>query len=165
MRRAVIVLTVLLVALGAAGPGGTAAATPKVNFNDIETQVMCVSCNVPLNIAESPQAEQEREFLRGLVAQGLTRQEILDRMVAVYGQNVLAQPPGKGFDLVAWIVPIGAAVGLIALGLLLLPRWRRRRRDADAAAVGDGPGGDGGVPALDPEEERRLAEDMARSGA
>jgi cytochrome c-type biogenesis protein CcmH len=158
MRRCALVLVVCLTALAPAATA-LAAAKPKVNFNDIEQQVMCVSCNVPLNIAESPQASQERDFLRGLVAQGLTRKQILDRMVAVYGTNVLAQPPGDGFDLVAWIVPIGAAVVLIALGVLLLPRWRRRRREA-----GDGDD-EPPAPPLAPEDERRLAEDMARSGA
>jgi cytochrome c-type biogenesis protein CcmH/NrfF len=151
MRRAAALLAVLDCA---AAPGSAGAAS----FNDIEDEVMCVSCNVPLNIAESPQAEQEREELRGLVAKGLSKDEIKDELVRIYGPNVLAEPAGDGFDLFAWIVPIGAALGLVALGLVLLPRWRRTRPGDD------GDDDAGATPALDPSEQARVDADMARLG-
>lgn len=148
-------------ALLAAVAGLLLAAAPAsaASFNDIEDEVMCVSCNVPLNIAESPQAEQERDELRKLVAQGLSKQQIKDELVRIYGPNVLAEPKGDGFDLFAWIVPIGAALGLIALGLVLLPRWRRSR----AAAAADEDAGDDGPP-IDPADAARVDADMARLG-
>jgi cytochrome c-type biogenesis protein CcmH/NrfF len=130
-----------------------APAAAKESFNDLEDEVMCVSCNVALNIAESPQAEQERGVLRRLVGEGLSKQQIKDRMVDVYGPNVLAEPKGDGFDLFAWLVPIGAALALVALGLVLLPRWRDRDDD-------DGPP----APPLDPADAARVDADMARLG-
>lgn len=153
MRRPLIA-----VAAVAALVAGTPAPASAASFNDIEDEVMCVSCNVPLNIAESPQAEQEREELRKLVADGLSKQQIKDRLVDIYGPNVLAEPKGEGFDLFAWIVPIGAALGLGGLGLVLLPRWRRSRAAALAAEQDD----DG--PGLDPSETARVDADMARLG-
>ncbi|HEX6390524.1 MAG TPA: cytochrome c-type biogenesis protein CcmH [Solirubrobacteraceae bacterium] len=149
MRRAGAIALVLLLALAA-------PAAAKESFNDLEDELMCVNCNVALNIAEAPQAEQERALLRRLVDQGLSKQQIKDRMVEVYGPNVLAEPEGDGFDLFAWLVPIGAALALVALGLTLLPRWRRRHRDDDD----DGPAG----PPLDPADAARVDADMARLG-
>ena len=130
------------------------AAAYAASFNDIEDEVMCVTCNVTLNIAESAQADQERQELRSLVAQGLSKQQIKDRLVDIYGPNVLAEPKGNGFDLFAWLVPIGAALALIALGLFLLPRWRRTRKDDD----------DDDASPLDPSDAARVDADMARLG-
>jgi cytochrome c-type biogenesis protein CcmH/NrfF len=150
MRRLVVISVAALLLL--AGP-----AAAKQSFNDLEDEVMCVSCNVALNIAESPQAEQERGVLRKLVDRGLSKQQIKDRMVDIYGPNVLAEPKGDGFDLFAWLVPIGAALALVALGLLLLPRWRKRKGDDHD---GDGPA----APPLDPADAARVDADMARLG-
>jgi cytochrome c-type biogenesis protein CcmH len=149
MRRALALAAAALLLLAA-------PATAKQSFNDLEDEVMCVTCNVPLNIAESPQADQERDALRRLIDAGLTKQQIFDAMVEKYGANVLAEPKGGGFDIVAWLVPIGAALALAALGLLLLPRWRRRDRGDD----GDGPA----APPLDPADAARVDADMARLG-
>jgi cytochrome c-type biogenesis protein CcmH len=150
MKRAAAAAFVALLMLAA-------PAAAKESFNDLEDEVMCVTCNVPLNIAESPQADQERDALRTLIAQDLTKQQILDRMVDKYGANVLAEPKGEGFDVVAWLVPIGSALGLILLGALLLPRWRRRRG-------GDDDDDGTGSPPLDPADAARVDADMARLG-
>ncbi len=139
------------------------AAAPALateSFTDLEDELMCVSCNVALNVAESAQADQQREALRKLVDDGLTKQQIKDRMVDVYGPNVLAEPKGEGFSLFAWLVPIGAALGLVVLGLVLLPRWRERRRNAGEGGDDDDPS----APALDPADAARVDADMARLG-
>ena len=134
------------------------AAAPQASFNDVEDEVMCVTCNVPLNIAESPQADQERAQIRRLIAQGLSKEEVKDRLVDEYGDNVLALPEARGFDIAAYLVP--AALGALVLaGLaLLLRRWRRDTTPrAPVAAAPAGP--------LDPADERRLDEDLARYDA
>jgi cytochrome c-type biogenesis protein CcmH/NrfF len=141
----------LMLALVGAGP-------PQASFNDIEDEVMCVTCNVALNIAESPQAEQERGEIRDLVAQGLTKQQILDRLVAEFGDNVLAAPKAEGINVAAYAVPLAIGVLLLAGLALTLPRWRHR---APAAAFGAG-GAPGGAPSLSAADTSRLDEDLAR---
>jgi cytochrome c-type biogenesis protein CcmH/NrfF len=135
--------------------GPAVAATPRASLPDIEHEVMCVTCNVPLNVAESPQAYQEREFIRKLIAQGLTKQQIKDRLVAQYGPNVLALPQNKGFGLAAYLVPIAVGLGLVAILVLLLPRWRRRAARSAGAPAATGP-------SLSADDQRRLDEDLAR---
>ena len=72
---------------------------------DIEDEVMCPICGTMLELSEAPQAERERAFIRRLIAEGQSKDEIKDELVAEYGPEVLAVPDTEGFDLVAWILP------------------------------------------------------------
>jgi cytochrome c-type biogenesis protein CcmH len=149
MRAAVIAVLLML----ALAPGAL-AAQPKASFNDIEDEVMCDTCNVPLNVADSARADQERAVIRKLIAQGLTKQQIKDRLAAQYGPSILATPQDSGFSLAAWWVPVAVVLALLALVALVLPRWRRPP---------PGGGGDGGSsPELSAAEARRLDQDLAR---
>jgi cytochrome c-type biogenesis protein CcmH len=142
----VLALAALLLA-----PAGALAA--KASLVDIEDEVMCVTCNIPLNTAESPQAEDQRTYIRGLIAQGLDKEQVKAALVAEYGQDVLALPEDEGFGLTAYLVPIGLVVVLAGALVLLLPSWRRR----SPAGIGDGDGAN-----LSDEDARRLDEDLGR---
>jgi cytochrome c-type biogenesis protein CcmH len=148
-------VVVALLALMALAPAAALGAQPRASFNDVEDEVMCDTCNVPLNVAQSDRADQERKVIRDLIAQGLTKQQIKDELKARYGPNILATPQDSGFSLAVWWVPVAVVVALLALIAVLLPRWRRR----------PGAGG-GGAPPSAPElsagETRRLEEDLAR---
>jgi cytochrome c-type biogenesis protein CcmH len=152
MRAAVLALLLLL----ALSPGAL-AAEPKASFNDVEDEVMCDTCNVPLNIADSDRAEQERQIIRKLIAQGLTKDQIKDRLKAQYGPGILATPQDSGFSLAVWWVPVAVVVALLALIAALLPRWRRR-----GPPDGGGDGGRGPARELTASETRRLDQDLAR---
>jgi cytochrome c-type biogenesis protein CcmH/NrfF len=154
MRRLTLILG-LLATLALAGP--VAAATPQTTLNDVEDEVMCVSCGVPLNIADSPQADRERAFIADQVALGKSKAQIKEAMVQEYGNRVLAQPDSKGFNITNWLIPLAVVVVRVGGVALLLPRWRRKEISAEIA--GDDPAA---IPDLDPEERRRLDEDLAR---
>lgn len=150
MRAAVLAVMLML----ALAPGAL-AAQPKASFNDVEDEVMCDTCNVPLNVADSARADQERVVIRKLIAQGLTKQQIKDRLVATYGPNILATPQDSGFTLAVWWVPVAVVLALLGLIALLLPRWRRARAPTDAADEPDDP-------ELSATDARRLEQDLAR---
>ena len=152
MRATVVVLLALL----ALAPASALAAQPRASFNDVEDEVMCDTCNVPLNIAESDRADQERVAIRRLIARGLTKEQILAELERIYGPAILAKPQDSGFSLAVWWVPVAVVVGLVALLAALLPRWRRRGRES-----GDDPGRPG-PPALSTADARRLDDDLAR---
>ncbi|WP_445151627.1 cytochrome c-type biogenesis protein [Baekduia sp. Peel2402] len=149
MRRALLLMMAMLLALTAVA----GAATPKTSVTDIEDEVMCVACGVPLDIAESPQATQERQYIRSLVAQGKTKQEVKDQLVAEYGDRVLATPKDSGFGLAAYLVPIAIVLIAIIAGLFFVPKWRAKKG-------GDDPSDQG--PRLSDADSRRLEEDLAR---
>jgi cytochrome c-type biogenesis protein CcmH len=146
-----------LIALGAPGvaPAARAAGVvPRASLPTIERQAMCVTCKIPLNVAQSPQADRERAFIQGLIAQGATEAQIKRALVGQYGPAVLALPSTHGFDLAAYLVPLAAVLALLAALVVLLPRWRRRG-NAQAAQ-------DATPPALSSGDSARLDADLAR---
>ena len=151
--RAAILLLLALLTLGAPA---ALAATPRTSLNDVEDEVMCVSCGVPLNIAESPQADRERAEIQRLVDRGLTKQQVKDQLVAEYSRDVLAEPDNKGFGAAAYLVPIAAVLITLAAGALIVPKWRTRRNTATAQSNG------AALPSISPADARRLDDDLAR---
>jgi cytochrome c-type biogenesis protein CcmH len=142
-------LLAILLALALTAPA--TAAEPRASLPDIEDEVMCLECGTALNVSNSAVADQEREFIAGLIAQGKTKAEIKDALVAEYGPRVLAEPRDDGFQLTAWIVPVLAALAAIALVVLVARRWR-----------GGGPPQDmQGGPDLDADDARRLDAELA----
>ena len=128
--------------------GLTAAAEPQTTLPDVEDEVMCVECRTALNVSNAPVADQEREFIRDRIAEGMNKAEIKAALVEQYGPDVLAEPPSEGFDIAAWLVP-AALVALAALGIALMARrWRR----TDSTPAG---------PELDPADARRLDAELS----
>ena len=162
LQLVVIVVATSVIALGAtptlagAQEAGDAAGAqePRASLPDIEDEVMCPICGTALNLSESPQAERERAFIRRLIAEGQTKEQIKDALVVEYGEEVLAIPDTSGFDLTAWIVPgLGIGVAVVALGVGIA-RWRRSSRDAVLA--GSAPQG------LGTADKERLESDLAK---
>lgn len=148
MRRAAL-LCALAAALAAPAP----ALASGASLVDVEDEVMCTTCDVPLNVANSPQADRERAFIRTLIARGLDKPQIKAALVSQYGEDVLALPDSGGFGLTAYAIPFGL-LALLAGGLaLLLPSWRRR----SPAGIGDG-----AAAALSEGDARRLDDDLGR---
>ncbi|MEE8469843.1 MAG: cytochrome c-type biogenesis protein CcmH, partial [Dehalococcoidia bacterium] len=74
---------------------------------DIYRNLMCPLC--PGQTIEQSQSElsaQMRFVVREKLAQGETREEILQFFVERYGESVLAAPAKSGFSLIVWLTPI-----------------------------------------------------------
>jgi cytochrome c-type biogenesis protein CcmH len=151
VRRALVAIAMVLLANAAPA----LAATPRTELPDIEDEVMCPICGTLLELSQSPQAERERVYISGLIAEGRTKDEIKDELVAQYGDRVLALPGGTGFDLSAYLVP--AIAFLAAAVALAISVWRWRGRSSPP-----GDGGEGVPAALSGEEAERLDADLAR---
>lgn len=156
-RRLSAISAVLVLMVAALGPltRPVLAATPRASLSEIENEVMCVSCREPLAVAQSPQAYAERNFVRTLVAQGQTKGQIEQALVAQYGTAVLGRPPASGFNLTVYILPPALVVIGVIMLAVTLPRWRRRARAAATSPLAAGPG-------LGASDSRRLEEDLAR---
>ncbi len=151
VRRA----TAIVLAALAVAPALATAATPRASLSDIENDVMCVSCREPLALAQSPQAISERAYVQALIAQGETKSQILQALVAQYGPAVLGKPPATGFNLTVYLLPPAILLGGLGLLAVYLPRWRRRARALPLRAE----------PKPDIADARRLEEDLARYDA
>ena len=95
---------------------------------------MCVTCKIPLNVAQSPQADRERAFIQSLIDEGESESQIKRVLVSQYGPAVLGLPSAHGFGLAAYLVPLAALLALALALAILLPRWRRQARAQSAAA-------------------------------
>ena len=137
--------------MGAAGSGSTDTHT---SLPVIERQVMCVTCKIPLNVAQSQQADRERAFIQSLIDEGQTEAQIKRSLVAQYGPTVLALPAAHGFDLTVYLVPLAAFLALLTTLAVLLPRWRRRAREQAAGTVE--------TPRLSSADSARLDADLAK---
>jgi cytochrome c-type biogenesis protein CcmH len=148
--RKLVLLSVLALLMASA----SAAAAPRASLPQIERQVMCVTCKIPLNVAQSPQADRERAFIQSLIDRGEDEAAIKHALVGQYGPTVLALPSDHGFDAAAYLVPLAACLVLVAALIVLLPRWRRRAR-AQAEVVAS-------APAISSADSQRLDADLKR---
>jgi cytochrome c-type biogenesis protein CcmH len=149
--KALAVLVVAVAALAVSGPA--AASEQHPTLPELEGEVMCLVCGTTLDQSSSPFADRERTIIRQYIAQGDTKGEIEDKLVAQFGQQILAAPPKSGFNLLAWWLPIAGVVGgALVLGFLAW-RWSRGRREPPVAAAG--------AP-LEPALERQLDKELAR---
>jgi cytochrome c-type biogenesis protein CcmH len=109
-------------------PTVAAVVKPRTTLPVIERQVMCVTCKIPLNVAQSPQADRERAFIQSLIDDGRSEAQIKDALVGQYGRSALALPSDHGFDIAAYLVPLLAFLALVGALVVLLPKWRRHAR-------------------------------------
>ncbi len=155
MRVLLVALVAALAVCAAAAPAGASEKHPTED--ELEAMLVCPSCHVPLDESNSPIAQQMKAFIRKRIAQGATRSEIVDELVRPpnnLGDAILGVPSKHGFDLLAWVLPLGGiALGAVGVGAGAWT-WSRRR---------DGPGvAPAGGPRLDAATERRIDEELAR---
>ena len=126
------------------------ASEQHPSLTELEGEVMCPVCETTLDQSSSPAAQQIKRVIASRIAAGDTKAQIKDRLVAEYGNAILAAPPRKGFGLVAWWLPV---IGILAAAVVVgvgAWRWARAR---EPAPVG---------PPLDPALERRLDDELRR---
>ena len=122
MRTTVWMLLILLVS-GAAG-----AKDQEEEARALEGMLIAPCCwTQPVSKHYSGAADEIREGVRRMLAEGKSRQEILDFYVSKYGERILAMPPARGFNLMAYVLPgLFLVLGAWATRILLA-RWRRER--------------------------------------
>ena len=124
------VLLATLLSLAVA-PVAALGNCPKTSLADLEAEVMCPICGTTLALSTSPQAMREKAFILAQVRKCKSKAQIKSALVAQYGQQVLALPNKKGFNLAVWLVP-GAVIAL-ALILIAAALIRMRKRRATLA--------------------------------
>ncbi|UCH09221.1 MAG: cytochrome c-type biogenesis protein CcmH [Fidelibacterota bacterium] len=73
---------------------------------ELEYEIMAPCCyGGPVADHDSDAAQKVKEQIARLLAEGKTKEEILDMYVAIYGEQILARPRAQGFNLLAYIMP------------------------------------------------------------
>jgi cytochrome c-type biogenesis protein CcmH len=142
-------LAVVAAALVLAAPA-LACDTPRTSLAYMEGQVMCPTCHTTLDQSDAPAAQRIKLFIQRQIDECKTASQIKDELVAQFGAGILAAPPKKGFDLLAWWLPIaGLLLGAVLLALGVW-RWSRRAREPEPE------------PPLEPELDARVDELLAK---
>src|SRR6185503_9775205 len=88
-------------------------------------ELRCLVCqNQTLADSSAPLAVDLRTQIRAQLAAGKSEREVVDFMVARYGDFVLYRPPLKASTLLLWAGPFA----FLVLGFYLFIRFLRRRR-------------------------------------
>jgi cytochrome c-type biogenesis protein CcmH len=153
-----ILLATVLVALAASGAASASEQHPTLA--ELERELICPTCHETLAVSTSPIADRMRSYIRARIAAGDTKSEIKASLVDQFGEGVLAAPPKRGFNLLAWLLPLVGLTIAAAVIAVLARRWSTGRGEPAPAD----PSGNGRAP-IDPELERRLDEELARFDA
>ena len=159
--KAALALALAVYACAVAVPA--LASEQRPTQSELESELICPTCETTLDQSDAPVARRMKEVIREYRAAGYTKSEIKDRLVADFGTAVLAAPPKRGFNLLAWVVPLlGVACGAVVVAILAW-QWSRAREPAEREHAGTPELN--GKARLEPELERRLDEELARFDA
>ena len=142
IKSGLLALALAMALAAVMGVGTSHAQAPEGGYDEDEAQaidqmLMCPVCPAEsIDQAQVPLARQMRQRVRELLAEGATRQEVLEYFADRYGQNVLASPPKSGINLLAWILPIAGLVAALGVALLVLRAMQGRQ---EATREGAGP--------------------------
>lgn len=118
----------------------------EARARNLSRELRCMVCqNQSIDDSDAPLARDLRLLVRERIAAGNTDQQVMDFLVARYGEFVLLKPRVEGQTLILWLIPPLVLVG----GGLALWLGNRRRRQRTAS-------GQGASFQLTPEEEARL---------
>jgi cytochrome c-type biogenesis protein CcmH len=118
---------------------------------DLSRELRCMVCqNQSIDDSEAPLARDLRLLVRERIAAGDSDAQVIDFLVARYGEFVLLKPRLEPRTLLLWLLP---PLALAGGGLALWVQSRRRSRSAAAA--------DQSLYKLTAEEEARLEQLIA----
>lgn len=90
----------------------------------LSKELRCLVCqNETIADSNAELAVDLRHEIRGMIKNGQSDAQIIDFLVARYGDFVLYRPPVKGITLLLWVGP----AALLVIGMTLLVLYLRRR--------------------------------------
>ncbi len=115
------ILTILSVFLLLATPAFAETVTERTDA--IARQLMCPVC-AGQSVAESNSdlARDMRKIIKKKIRNGESDEEIILWFQSKYGDTILAEPPMKGFSLVAWLLPLAAVITGVVFATLFVRR-------------------------------------------
>ena len=111
----------------------------SISVGDIAKQLICqCGCNMVLSNCTHAECGSRNAMTASIeqkLAQGESQQEIIQSFVAQYGEQVLASPPKRGFNLIAWALPFVAILGGGGIIYIALNKWVSRGKSRQTSAV------------------------------
>tara|TARA_B100000029_G_scaffold515943_1_gene625680 strand:+ start:6277 stop:6687 length:411 start_codon:yes stop_codon:yes gene_type:complete len=96
----------------------------ETTYQELINEVRCLVCqNQTIADSNAPLASDLRREIRAMIEQGMPRSEIVEFLVARYGDFVLYRPPFHSRTWILW----GAPVFLLFLGFVVFARILKAR--------------------------------------
>ena len=107
----------------------------EARLKGLALELRCLVCqNQTLADSSAPLAEDLRREVREMIAKNMTDQEIIDFLVARYGDFVLYRPPLKATTMLLWLGPF---LLLVVGGITLAVALRRRAKKVNDPTLSD----------------------------
>ncbi len=137
MRQAVAILLCALLAVPAFAVSDPAELLPdraqELRAEALGQQLRCLVCqNESIEDSNADLARDLRRIIRQRIVAGDSDRQVIDWMVARYGDFVRLRPPFNAMTLMLWGAPVIALLGGTAAALIA-----RRRRPPDPAPLDD----------------------------
>src|SRR6266851_9633961 len=121
-------------------------STLETRARALSKELRCMVCqNQSIDDSDAPLARDLRVLVRERLQAGDTDQQVIDFLIARYGEFVLLRPRFSSRTAILWLTPLGVLV----IGVLGLAAVLRRRTNSEAN--------------LTPAEEARLADILQRN--
>ncbi len=126
-------------------PEGTERSATAAVQTEAERKVfstvlcMCGCTREDLSTCTCSFAEGYRNQLRGMMAEGMTPEQIKAEWVKRFGPQALAVPPNTGGNRIVYLVPIAAILGMAAFAVVMLRRFRGKGGPPDGPSSHETP--------------------------
>ncbi|WP_298382851.1 cytochrome c-type biogenesis protein CcmH [Ferrimicrobium sp.] len=107
-------LALVLIAMASVGYAivNTPSTSTAARIVTLEKEVRCPSCgNLAVYNSKTASSYSIADYIQHQVRAGASNQEIIDSLVASYGDTILMAPPANGVGLLLWLLPV--VVGLV----------------------------------------------------
>lgn len=135
MKTFIVVVFAMLVTSANAGPVITydfASVEQEALFNKLSDELRCLVCqNQAISDSNADLAKDLRDEIYAMLQQGKSEDEIVEFMVARYGDFVLYRPPVKP---ITWLLWFGPALALI-VGFVVVIRIVKKQKQAAAVEI------------------------------
>lgn len=109
-------------------PGALAGPAEEAAFEEATATVLCDCGCHPQSVhaCACGRAAEMRAEMREMADAGMDGEAIVDHYVGIHGEKIRIAPEARGFNLVAWLLPLFALVVAAAAMVALIRHWRRR---------------------------------------
>lgn len=103
----------------------------ETRARDISKGLRCPVCqNENIDDSNSAISRELRLLVRDRLIEGDTNDEVVDFIVARYGEYVLLEPTKDGFNMILWVAPLGMLILALGAGFATVRRKGTASTDA-----------------------------------
>jgi len=146
MKKIALILLFLAVAPTTPTAWGVSEipSTPEARdnlYNDLTANMACLcGCGTTLKTCPHENCDfgiPAKKEIRQLVDMGKSKDEVIEEMIKLRGETILAAPQFKGFNVLAWITPFFAII-FVGYGIVtLLRQWSGRKKESTISTNGE----------------------------